>query len=184
MTLAWALDYQAVQHCSLVASSVILFFMLVTTVLLVVDLERPERFLRILTRPQWKSWLTKGAVVLIAFSGLVTAWLGLEIALAMAWLPASKATPWRGVLLVLGSPLALLTAIYTAFLFAQAKGRDLWGSRLFGVHLAVQALLAGAAGFFLPSVFIPAKSGNAVGVSLLFAGGNSGLGGAYADHRL
>ena len=32
MTLAWALDYQAVQHCSLVASSVILFFMLVTTV--------------------------------------------------------------------------------------------------------------------------------------------------------
>ena len=66
-----------------------------------------------------------------------------------------KATPWRGVLLVLGSPLALLTAIYTAFLFAQAKGRDLWGSRLFGVHLAVQALLAGAAGFFFLAFLFP-----------------------------
>ena len=36
-----------------------------------------------------------------------------------------------------------------------AKGRDLWGSRLFGVRLAVQALLAGAADFFFLAFLFP-----------------------------
>jgi len=39
----------------------------------------------------------------------------------------------------------LLAAIYTAFLFAQCKGRELWRTPLLGPHLLVQALL-GAAG--------------------------------------
>ena len=56
--------------------------------------------------------------------------------------------------LVLGSPLALLTAIYTAFLFAQAKGRDLWGSRLFGVHLAA-SLISRRSWLFLPMFLFP-----------------------------
>ena len=42
-------------------------------------------------------------------------------------------------------PLALATACYTAYLFAQAKARDLWQSPLLPAHLAVQAILAGAA---------------------------------------
>ena len=42
-------------------------------------------------------------------------------------------------------PLALATACYTAYLFAQAKARDLWQSPLLAPHLAVQAVLAGAA---------------------------------------
>jgi hypothetical protein len=42
---------------------------------------------------------------------------------------------------------ALGTAVYTAFLFGQAKGRDLWQSPLLAPHLVVQALLAGAAVF-------------------------------------
>jgi Ni/Fe-hydrogenase subunit HybB-like protein len=37
-----------------------------------------------------------------------------------------------------------MTAVYTAYLFAQAKGRDLWQSALLPPHLFVQALLAGA----------------------------------------
>src|SRR5262249_17918293 len=37
--------------------------------------------------------------------------------------------------------------LYTAFLFGQAKGRDLWQSPLLAPHLVVQALLAGAALF-------------------------------------
>ena len=37
------------------------------------------------------------------------------------------------------------TAIYTAFLFAQARARDLWQSPLLPPHLAVQAFLAGGA---------------------------------------
>jgi formate-dependent nitrite reductase membrane component NrfD len=39
---------------------------------------------------------------------------------------------------------AALTAVYTAFLFGQSKGRDLWQSPLLAPHLVVQALLAGA----------------------------------------
>ena len=114
-------------------------------------------------------------VVLIAFSGIVTVWLALEIALVMEWLPATQTPPWRGVLLVAGSPLALLTAIYTAFLFAQAKGRDLWGSRLFGVHLAVQALLAGAAGFFLLSFLFPQNQETQLGYRLFLQVGTVAL---------
>ena len=42
-------------------------------------------------------------------------------------------------------PLGLATAVYTAYLFAQARARDLWQSPLLAPHLAVQTLLAGAA---------------------------------------
>ena len=42
-----------------------LLMTLLTTALLVGDLDRPERFWKILARPQWRSWLTRGALVLI-----------------------------------------------------------------------------------------------------------------------
>ena len=43
-------------------------------------------------------------------------------------------------------PLALATAVYTAFLFRQARGRELWcEDRLLPAHLAAQALAAAAA---------------------------------------
>ena len=37
-----------------------------TAVVLIVDLERPERFYYILTRPNWKSWIARGACFLTA----------------------------------------------------------------------------------------------------------------------
>jgi hypothetical protein len=37
-----------------------------------------------------------------------------------------------------------LTAVYTAYLFAQAKARDMWQNPLLPPHLFVQSLLAGA----------------------------------------
>jgi Ni/Fe-hydrogenase subunit HybB-like protein len=42
-------------------------------------------------------------------------------------------------------PLALATACSTAYLFAQARARDLWQSALLSPHLAVQPVLAGVA---------------------------------------
>ena len=42
---------------------------------------------------------------------------------------------------------AVATAVYTAFLFGQSKGRDLWQSPLLAPHLVIQALVAGAALF-------------------------------------
>jgi formate-dependent nitrite reductase membrane component NrfD len=44
----------------------------------------------------------------------------------------------------LGFPLAVGVATYTAFLFAQAEGRDLWQSPLLPFHLLLQALIAGS----------------------------------------
>jgi formate-dependent nitrite reductase membrane component NrfD len=46
-------------------------------------------------------------------------------------------------------PLAIGAAVYTAFLFAQAEGRDLWQSPMLPLHLIVQALAMGAGAFVL-----------------------------------
>jgi len=43
-----------------------------------------------------------------------------------------------------GIPLSILTAVYTAYLFGQAKARDMWQNPLLPPHLLVQALLLGA----------------------------------------
>jgi Ni/Fe-hydrogenase subunit HybB-like protein len=43
-----------------------------------------------------------------------------------------------------GIPLATLAAVYTAYLFAQAKARDMWQNPLLPPHLLVQALLLGS----------------------------------------
>jgi Ni/Fe-hydrogenase subunit HybB-like protein len=50
-----------------------------------------------------------------------------------------------------------MTAIYTAFLFAQAKARDLWLSPLLPPHLVVQAVVVGSAALLLlePVVAVP-----------------------------
>ena len=71
------------------------------------------------------------------------AMLGLVFAGTMEWLPFELP---RGAIVV-AVLLAAGTALYTAFLFGQAKGRDLWQSQLFAPHLLVQALVAGAALF-------------------------------------
>ena len=111
-------------------------FLAATAALLIADLEHPERFWLILARPQWRSWLVRGGFVLSGYAAV----LGLHLlgsALGATGLARAAAVP--------GVPLAVLAAIYTAYLFAQAKARDLWQSPLLAPHLAVQAVLAGAA---------------------------------------
>jgi len=113
-----------------------LLFIGINTGLLVWDLDRPERFWTILVRPQWRSWLARGAFILVGFSAVAgLAWLGYMFGLA----GLANLLIWPGVVL------AGLSAVYTAFLFAQAEGRDLWQSTLLPWHLLVQALMAGAA---------------------------------------
>jgi len=48
-------------------------------------------------------------------------------------------------LAALGLPLAVLSAVYTGYLFAQAKARDLWQNPLLPPHFLIQSLLAGSA---------------------------------------
>ncbi len=111
-------------------------FLTATAGLLVWDLEHPARFFYILTRPQWRSWLVRGGIVLAGYAAV----LGLHL---LAGIVGS--TGLRQAVAVPGVPLAAMTAIYTAYLFAQAKARDLWQNPLLPPHLLVQAVLAGAA---------------------------------------
>lgn len=131
------------------ASAVAALFTAITAGLLVLDLDRPERFLRILTRPQWRSWLTRGAFILLGFGVVATVNLGLAGATWAGLVGASALGPLRAALLAVGAVLAVASAAYTAFLFGQAEGRDLWQSPLLPAHLVVQAVVAGAAGLLV-----------------------------------
>jgi formate-dependent nitrite reductase membrane component NrfD len=127
------------------------FLLGLTTVLLVFDLEKPGRFLYILTRPQWRSWLTRGAFFLIGFSLVASLWAAAELLTYLNWLDMTFLGSSREGLFLVGIPLAVMAAIYTAFLFGQAEGRDFWQSPLLPVHLLIQALLMGCAAVLLIS---------------------------------
>ncbi|HUH13540.1 MAG TPA: 4Fe-4S dicluster domain-containing protein [Longimicrobiales bacterium] len=111
-------------------------FLLATAAVLIWDLEHPERFYMVLTRPQWKSWLVRGGFIITAYGAV----LGLHLLATL--LDGTAPQAW---LALAGAPLAVGSAVYTAWLFAQAKGRDLWQNPLLAPHLLVQALLLGAA---------------------------------------
>jgi Fe-S-cluster-containing dehydrogenase component/formate-dependent nitrite reductase membrane component NrfD len=111
-------------------------FLGLTGLLLIWDLEHPARFYMIFTRPQWRSWLVKGAFIIAGYT------LVLGIHFVASWLGSKSIQSW---LMIAGVPLAGLTAIYTAYLFAQAKARDMWQNPLLPPHLLVQALLLGSA---------------------------------------
>ena len=114
-----------------------LAFLAVTGVLLIADLKHPLRFYLIFTRHHWRSWLVRGSFILGGYGGVVA--LYLAAALAGSTEPGRS---WAAS----GLPLAVAAAVYTAYLFAQAKARDMWQSPLLAPHLAVQAALAGARG--------------------------------------
>ena len=116
-----------------------LVFLAATMAVLVADLKRPERFLKILLRPNWSSWLARGSFVLGAYGAVLVAWLGTWVAW---WQPAGAAgwALWSATIV-----LAALSACYTGWLFAQAKGRPLWMRRGLWLHLIAQALVAGPA---------------------------------------
>jgi Fe-S-cluster-containing dehydrogenase component/Ni/Fe-hydrogenase subunit HybB-like protein len=117
-------------------------FLAITGGLLLWDLEHPARFYMIFARPQWQSWLVKGAFIIAGYS-LVLAAHFLSIALAISnYELAFSVLRW---LIIPGIVLSALTAVYTAYLFAQAKARDLWQSPLLPPHLLTQALLLGSA---------------------------------------
>jgi formate-dependent nitrite reductase membrane component NrfD len=120
----------------IVLATVALLFTALTTVLLVWDLDHKERFLRVVFTPQSKSWLARGAFILIAYSGLCGVfWLSAVAGFSVATLFLL----WPTVLV------GFCAAAYTAFLFGQCEGRDLWQTPLLPAHLIVQALLCGSA---------------------------------------
>ncbi len=137
----------------------------VTGVLLIADLKRPERFWMLLLRPNTRSWLVRGAWLLMAFGALLAAWLAAEM---ISRPEVIQLLAWPAI------PIAALTAGYTGWLFGQAEGRDLWQSPFLGWGLVAQALLAGAAALCLTALFsddtelIPLFSKALVGSALLW----------------
>ncbi len=111
-------------------------FLAATGAILIWDLGHPARFFFIFTRPQWKSWLVRGAFIIAAYS-IVLALHFLASLIGLADLQRTLAFP--------GLPLAVMVAVYTAYLFAQAKARDLWQNPLLPPHFLIQAILAGSA---------------------------------------
>ena len=127
-----------------------LVFLAITGALLVKDLGRPDRFLYVLLRPQWRSWLTRGAYIITGYGLLLTAWI------IASYLGYEKTL---NVIEPLGVIFALLSAVYTAFLFAQAKGRDFWQSPMLGLHMIIHSLMAGFAVFLIASVYVSVNVG-------------------------
>jgi Fe-S-cluster-containing dehydrogenase component len=138
-----ALGVRAGAARDVVPEIVALVFTAITSALLVHDLGRPERFWRLLLRPNPRSWLVRGAWVLMAFGAAVSAALGLRLAGLAAAADAAR---------IVALPLAVLASGYSAWLFAQCRGRDLWiEPGLFGRLVLRAALLGAAVATLLPA---------------------------------
>ncbi len=139
------LGYDVGSNVELTAVIAATILLAVTAGLLVFDLHHPERFVYTLLKPQWRSWVTRGAYIITAYGAFLVVY---AVALLM---DAS------GVLIttvrVVGVLLALAAGVYTAFLFGQAKGRDLWQDPGLPAHFFVRTALAGIAALSVIVVF-------------------------------
>jgi Fe-S-cluster-containing dehydrogenase component len=130
--------------------------LLVTGILLVADLKRPDRFYYLLTRGNPSSWLVRGAWILTAQAAGFAVWflaaLGDVNGLA-------RVAIWFSAFVGLG------TAGYTAYLFAQAKGRVLWGSPLLVWHMIAAAFAVGGGVSLIASLVSVTGGSTGIGVS-------------------
>jgi len=112
-------------------------FLGITGVLLILDLDRPTRFLYVMLRPNWSSWLVKGAYILAGFGGVLAASAGVLI----LGLDANYLT----YLAYAGIPLSLLTGVYTAWLLQQAKGRSWSNDKMLPTKFLLETIAIGSA---------------------------------------
>ena len=132
------LGYEVSNLIKLISVGTSLTFLALTGLFLVMDLDRPDRFLNVLLRPQWNSWLVKGGYTISIFGLLMTIW---GVTIFFEWdIP-------ENLLLGVTAIFGVILAIYTAFLFAQAKGRDFWQSPTLPLHMLVHSILAGGSIF-------------------------------------
>jgi Fe-S-cluster-containing dehydrogenase component/formate-dependent nitrite reductase membrane component NrfD len=128
---------------TIVGPAISVVFITLTAVILVVDLDRPERFYYILVRPNWRSWMVWGAYFLTAHGAIAALWIGaawFDVTFLLTWLA------WPAIVV------SLLTTGYTGFLFAQGLARDLWQGPQATIDLVAQAIVEGAAVLMLASV--------------------------------
>ncbi|MHB1571756.1 MAG: 4Fe-4S dicluster domain-containing protein, partial [Solirubrobacteraceae bacterium] len=140
----------------------------VTGAFLVADLKQPRRFYYLFTRPQWRSWLARGAQAINLAAVVALVW---TIAAAFDLHGLRDALRWVMV------PAGALLAGYTAFLFNQCEGRDLWQSPLLLAHTLVNAVLAGAGALAIVGLGVaaPAVVNDALAWSLELAAAASAV---------
>jgi len=114
-------------------------FLAITGVLLIMDLDRPERFLYVMLRPNWNSWLVKGAYILAAYGGV------LFLSAVLAFFKPIDYELYLEYIAYAGIPLAALTGVYTAWLLQQAKGRSWSKDNLLPAKFLVETAAIGAA---------------------------------------
>ncbi len=120
-------------------------FLLVTVGLLLMDLTHPRRFYFTLTRPRPGSWVARGAWMI----GLLGVYIPVHLLLIAAGTDAvAQAMRW------IGAPLGAAAGVYTAFLFMQARGRDLWQDVALPLHFLVRTALAGSASIVVLAVVL------------------------------
>lgn len=118
-------------------------FLLITAVLLIWDLKQPKRFIFLLDprKINKTSWLAIGGI----FLGLGAAIGGVWFLIGAAdLLGIADFTAWLTWLAWPAIPAGAMVAGYTAFLFGQAEGRDLWQSPVLFWHLLAQAVMVGS----------------------------------------
>lgn len=138
----------------LAAGFTAMLFMLITVILLIKDLSQPKRFLNILLRPQWKSWVARGAFILVGFTVVAGLWWLIEGAASLNWISKDFVFALRPVAAWITLPLALFSVIYTAFLLGQAEGRDMWQSNLLPFQLFSQSMMVASGVFLALNLFV------------------------------
>jgi ferredoxin len=124
LVLTGLLDWSSALF-TMVAPILGLAFLALTGIVLLADLEHPRRFHYLFTRPQWKSWLARGAVIILGYGAVLSGHL-------LAGIIESDGL--RQALAVFGLPLSLMAAVYTAHLFAQSKRATCGSSDVGSAH--------------------------------------------------
>jgi hypothetical protein len=145
-----------------------MFFLLLTVILLIKDLAQPRRFLNVLLRPQWKSWLARGAYIMVIFTAIAGLWWLLEGASYLGWLSSELVAGIRPFAAWITLPLALGVVIYSAFLLGQAEGRDMWQSPLLPFELLAQSFAVSSGVFLALSLFVSIPPGLQGFLSVVF----------------
>jgi Fe-S-cluster-containing dehydrogenase component/formate-dependent nitrite reductase membrane component NrfD len=128
-------------------------FVTLTAVVLIIDLERPERFYYILTRSNWRSWMVWGAYFLTGHGALSAAWL---LAGWFGLTAGLNVLTWPVVIV------GILATSYTGFLFAQGLGRDLWQGPSAAIDLIAQSGAAGSAALLLAAIVVGPSAAGAI----------------------
>ncbi len=133
--------------------------------LLILDLGKPMRFWKLFLHVRWRSPMSIGSWLLVAFTLLSLAylwswltfeerthWLGKVPSKLYAKLPAflrtwmeADGTPRRRLMALVGMPMAVGVGIYTGVLLGAVQSRPFWNTNLVAQMFLFSALSSGAA---------------------------------------